>query len=120
MIRPAACLALIAVLAAAACDGSDDAGPLKVSQKDKAFRPNSLDIVAGQTVMLHNDDTRTHNIRVFHPAMDFNSGSQKPGENVRLTFEDAGTYYVTCGIHPQMELKVEVSPPDGRDADATE
>ncbi|RDD63147.1 cupredoxin domain-containing protein [Ferruginivarius sediminum] len=120
MIRPAACLALIAVLAVAACDGSDDAGPPKVSQKGKAFHPDSLDIAAGQTVVLHNDDTRTHNIRVFHPAMDFNSGSQKPGEDMRLTFEDAGTYFVTCGIHPRMELKVEVAPPDGKGADEAE
>lgn len=110
MTRPAAWLAVLAVLLTAACDGGGESGAHAVSQKDKAFHPKSLAIAAGETVVLHNDDTRTHNIRVFHPAMDFNSGSQKPGEDVRLTFEEAGTYYVTCGIHPQMELKVEVAP----------
>jgi cytochrome c peroxidase len=40
--------------------------------------------------------------------MDYNSGGQDPGEDIRLTFDAPGTYYVTCGIHPEMELKVEV------------
>jgi cytochrome c peroxidase len=89
------------------------AGPHAVSQKDKAFNPTELDIQVGETVVLHNDDTRTHNIRVYHPQLDFNSGAQEPGEDVRITFDDPGTYYVTCGIHPQMELKVEVTETDG-------
>jgi len=104
--------AAAALLALAACgDGGGDAA-VEVSQKDKAFDPTEARIAVGETVVLHNDDERTHNIRVFHPKMDFNSGSQEPGEDVRLTFDQPGTYYVTCGIHPQMELKVEVVEPD--------
>jgi cytochrome c peroxidase len=104
-------LPLSALLALAACGdgggGSDAAA--EISQQGKAFDPNAVTIAAGETIVLHNDDKRTHNIRVFHPKMDYNSGSQDPGEDVRLTFEAPGTYWVTCGIHPQMELKVEVT-----------
>lgn len=84
----------------------------EISQHDKAFHPNSLQITAGETVVLHNNDKRTHNIRVFHPDLDFNSGEQPPGEDVEIAFETPGTYYVTCGIHTQMELKVTVTAAD--------
>lgn len=104
MIRGAGALAGCLLLAA--CGGDDAA--VEISQKNKSFDPDAVAIAVGETVVLHNDDKRTHNIRVFHPKMDFNSGSQDPGEDVRLTFDDPGTYYVTCGIHPEMELKVTV------------
>ncbi|MBK1670327.1 hypothetical protein CKO28_20090 [Rhodovibrio sodomensis] len=99
--------ALAAVVLLAACGGEDAA--VQVSQKNKSFNPNQVKIAVGETIALSNDDKRTHNIRVFHPEMNFNSGSQDPGEVVRLTFDAPGTYYVTCGIHPQMELKVTVT-----------
>ena len=104
-------LALSVVLAAAlaGCD-SGEPGVHEITQKDKAFHPDEISIHAGETLLLHNDDSRTHNIRVFHPKLDFNSGSQEPGEDVRITFDEPGTYYVTCGIHTQMELKVTVTP----------
>jgi cytochrome c peroxidase len=100
--------ALAALLILAACgDGGPDVAH-EISQKNKDFDPDSVTIAAGQTLLLRNDDSHTHNIRVFHPKMDYNSGSQDPGEDIRLTFDDPGTYYVTCGIHPEMELKVTV------------
>jgi cytochrome c peroxidase len=105
-------LALATLLALAACgDGGPDVAH-EISQKNKSFDPDSVAIEAGQTILLHNDDSRTHNIRVFHPKMDYNSGGQDPGEDIRLTFDTPGTYYVTCGIHPQMELKVTVKGSD--------
>lgn len=82
----------------------------EVSQHDKAFHPDHLTITAGDRVVLHNDDKRTHNIRVFHPKLEFDSGEQAPGEPVTIAFDDPGTYFVTCGIHTQMELEVEVAP----------
>ncbi|MBK1698081.1 cupredoxin domain-containing protein [Rhodovibrio salinarum] len=106
-----ACARLLTVtglLALAACgDGGNDVAH-EISQKNKAFHPDAVEIQVGETIVLHNDDSRTHNIRVYDPRMDFNSGSQDPGEDVRLTFDEPGTYYVTCGIHPVMELKVTV------------
>jgi cytochrome c peroxidase len=84
----------------------------EVSQHGKAFHPDHLAITVGDRLVLHNDDKRTHNIRVFHPKLEFDSGEQEPGEDVQITFDQPGTYYVTCGIHTQMQLKVEVGNTD--------
>ena len=51
---------------------------------------------------------RTHNVRVFDPAFDFDSGAQEPGETVEMTFPADGRFLVFCGIHPKMELYVDV------------
>ncbi len=63
---------------------------------------------AGSRLWFLNNDTRTHNIRVFDPALDFDSGAQEPGETVEIAFPDAGSFLVFCGIHPKMELNVDV------------
>ncbi len=47
-----------------------------------------------------NDDTRTHNVRIFDPRFDFNSGAQEPREAVSIGFPVAGTFEAFCGIHP--------------------
>jgi len=107
MIRIPARLA--AILVASATTALAEPSVHEVSQHGKAFHPDTLTIAAGDRVVLHNDDKRVHNIRVFHPKLDFNSGKQEPAEDVTITFDQPGTYYVTCGIHTQMELKVEVT-----------
>jgi cytochrome c peroxidase len=85
-----------------------------VSQADKRFAPARVRLAAGQTLTVLNDDTRTHNVRIFHPALDFNSGAQEPKESVTIRFPAAGTFEAFCGIHPSMRLTVEVvSDPPG-------
>jgi cytochrome c peroxidase len=103
-------LALAGLLALSATGAAAEPAVHEVSQHGKAFHPDTLTIAPGDRVVLHNDDKRVHNIRVFHPKLDFNSGKQEPGEPVTITFDEPGTYYVTCGIHTQMELKVAVTP----------
>lgn len=105
---PRLILGLAAALVAATT-ALADAAVHEVSQQGKAFHPDHLAITVGDRLVLHNDDKRTHNIRVFHPKLEFDSGEQEPGEDVTITFDQPGTYYVTCGIHTQMELKVEVA-----------
>jgi len=100
---------LMAVLLAAAPALADPAVH-EVSQHGKAFHPDHLAIAVGDRVVLHNDDERTHNIRIFHPKLEFDSGEQEPGQDVEITFDQPGTYHVTCGIHTQMELTVVVAP----------
>jgi cytochrome c peroxidase len=46
---------------------------------------------------------------VFDSKLDFDSGAQEPGETVEMTFPKPGSYLVFCGIHPRMELKVDVA-----------
>ena len=81
-----------------------------VAQREKHFLPGAIRIAAGDTVIVRNNDTRTHNVRVFDPKFEFDSGAQEPGETVRITFAKPGRYTVFCGIHPAMKLRVEVAP----------
>ncbi len=80
-----------------------------VSQHDKTFTPTRLRIRLRDKLWILNNDTRTHNIRVFDPKFDFDSGAQEPGETVEMTFPKTGSYLVFCGIHPKMELRVDVA-----------
>ncbi len=79
-----------------------------VSQADKLFRPQLVRIRLGQPLTVLNDDTRTHNVRVFDPRFDYNSGAQEPHETVTLRFPAKGTFEAFCGIHPSMRLTVVV------------
>jgi len=79
-----------------------------VSQINKTFTPGHVRLKAGQSLAVLNDDTRTHNVRIFHPKLDFNSGAQEPKESVTIPFPEAGTFEAFCGIHPSMRLTVEV------------
>lgn len=79
-----------------------------VSQLDKTFMPGRVRLKAGQSLTVLNDDTRTHNVRVYHPKLDFNSGAQEPNESITIRFPEAGTFEAFCGIHPSMRLTVEV------------
>jgi cytochrome c peroxidase len=81
-----------------------------ISQHDKMFTPTHVRIRRGERLWLLNNDTRTHNVRVFDEKLDFDSGAQEPGETVELAFPKDGSYLVFCGIHPKMELNVEVVP----------
>jgi cytochrome c peroxidase len=79
-----------------------------VSQDDKTFHPGHVALRRGERLWIVNNDTRTHNIRIFNSALDFDSGAQEPGETVQIAFPKAGSFLVFCGIHPKMELLVDV------------
>ena len=80
-----------------------------VSQDDKAFHPTHIALPRGGRLWIVNNDSRTHNVRIYDPALDFDSGAQEPGETVEIAFPTAGSFLVFCGIHPKMELYVDVS-----------
>jgi cytochrome c peroxidase len=81
-----------------------------VSQSEKAFHPARIRVKRGQRVWVVNNDTRTHNVRIFDPKMDVDSGPQEPGETVEIVFPQAGEFLMSCAIHPKMELWVDVAP----------
>jgi cytochrome c peroxidase len=81
-----------------------------VAQDDKAFHPTHIALPRGARLWIVNNDTRTHNVRIFDPALDFDSGAQEPGETVEIAFPTDGSFLVFCGIHPKMELYVDISP----------
>ncbi len=80
-----------------------------VSQDDKRFYPAHVALPRGGRLWIVNNDTRTHNIRIFDPALEFDSGAQELGETVEVAFPAAGSFLLFCGIHPKMELYVEVA-----------
>jgi cytochrome c peroxidase len=79
-----------------------------VSQSNKLFSPQHVRLERGRTLTILNDDTRTHNVRIFDKRFDFNSGAQEPHESVTIRFPGPGTFEAFCGIHPSMRLTVEV------------
>jgi cytochrome c peroxidase len=81
-----------------------------ISQRDKNFTPTHVAIRRAEKLWFLNNDTRTHNIRVFDEKFDFDSGAQEPGETVEIAFPKTGSYLVFCGIHPKMEVTVDVGP----------
>ena len=63
----------------------------------------------GERLWILNNDSRTHNVRIFDQAFDFDSGAQEPGETVEVMFPRTGSFLLTCGMHPKMELRVRLS-----------
>jgi plastocyanin len=84
--------------------------PAKMDQKNMAFVPHVLPIVAGTTVNFHNNDDVLHN--VFTPdkcADKFNLGTWPKGGVRSYTYEEAGCVSVVlCNVHPEMEAWVVV------------
>jgi cytochrome c peroxidase len=79
-----------------------------VAQREKEFLPGRVRVPAGAVLLVRNNDTRTHNVRVHDEKLMFDSAAQEPGETVRIGFAKPGRYTVFCGIHPAMKLFVEV------------
>jgi len=79
-----------------------------VSQVNKHFHPHYVRVRSGQLLTVLNDDTRTHNVRIYDPRFDYNSGAQEPRETVTIRFPGPGTFEAFCAIHPSMRLTVVV------------
>jgi cytochrome c peroxidase len=79
-----------------------------VSQNNKLFSPAHVRLGSGRSLTILNDDTRTHNVRIYDKRFDYNSGAQEPHESVTIRFPAPGTYEAFCGIHPTMRLTIEV------------
>jgi cytochrome c peroxidase len=81
-----------------------------ISQKDKTFSQESVTVKAGEKIKFVNDDTVTHNLTVKTPGGTARPGVQeKPGDEIELAFDEAGTYEVRCLIHPKMKMSVEAN-----------
>ena len=125
--RPIPILSLFAILALvlAACGGgaasqpaTDDGGAAAtedtggggetVSLAGGQFSPAELTIPAGTTVTF--TDTTGHTVTegsdgtaAEDPIID-----EQGGEDITFTFDEPGTYDITCTIHPSMNLTVTV------------
>ena len=81
---------------------------LSIVQRNKTFEPSRTTLTRGETLTIHNNDTRPHNITVYDPRLKLNSGLQEPGQSTSIRFNELGTFEVFCAIHPSMRLSVEV------------
>lgn len=79
-----------------------------VTQKNKLFSTEELNVTAGDSVIFKNDDDTSHNVFSSSEGMKFNLGIQKQGAESSQKFDKPGTYEVRCAIHPKMKLKVTV------------
>jgi plastocyanin len=79
-----------------------------VGQQGLRFSSAELTVTKGQVVIFMNNDTTSHNIMVVGEGLSINGGLQSPGAEFRMPFIKAGTYAVSCGIHPKMKLTVTV------------
>ena len=92
---------------AAASDGGGGGGET-VSLAGFAFSPSELTIPAGTTVTF--TDTANHTVTegtdgeaVDDPIVDEDGGS-----DIEVTFDEPGTYDITCKIHPDMNMTITV------------
>jgi len=93
--------------AAGGDDGGSDTGET-VSLAGGQFSPGTLTISAGTSVTF--TDTGGHTVTegsngdaVEDPIVDETGGS-----DIVVTFEEAGTYQITCKVHPNMNMTITV------------
>lgn len=70
-------------------------------------------IAAGTTVTFINRDADSHIIvegfdGVAAPEPLFEFRFHRPQQGDEFTFDEPGTYMVTCSLHPQMNLEIDV------------
>jgi plastocyanin len=84
------------------------ADAFNVSQRNRRFSPDRLEVPRGSVIQVVNDDKVTHHVYVDAPNLSFDSGEQPVGKTVELRFDKPGAYTVLCAIHPTMRLQVTV------------
>jgi plastocyanin len=117
--RPTAGIGILLVLALAltACSGggggesADDGGGgdgATVSLSGGQFTPSSVTIQAGETVTF--TDTSSHTVTEGSngEAVDDPIVDEQGGSDIEVTFDEPGTYSITCKIHSSMNMTVTV------------
>jgi plastocyanin len=88
--------------------GRADAEQYAIGQKGRLFKPGSMRVKAGDTVVFKNDDTVVHHVYSSTKGHEFDLETTNPGEDVKRTFPSKGRVDVRCGLHPGMRLVVTV------------
>jgi plastocyanin len=113
-----ALFALTLALAACSSDGGGSSAPADagdgggggetVSMADTTFTPSSLTIQAGTTVTF--TDTSGHTVTEGSDgvAVDDPIVDEQGGSDVEVTFDEPGTYDITCKVHPEMNMTITV------------
>jgi plastocyanin len=84
------------------------AADMEVNIDNFAFTPNELTVKAGTTIVFRNRDDIPHS--VVGTKGEFHSKALDTDDSFSFTFAKAGTYAFSCGLHPQMQGKIIVTP----------
>jgi plastocyanin len=85
----------------AAFEQRDDVRP-KMDQRNEAFAPHVLAIVAGTTVDFPNSDRTYHNVFSLSRTKSFDLGRYAAGRSKSVRFDRPGIVRVFCDIHSHM------------------
>jgi plastocyanin len=90
-----------------ATDGGASGGDT-VSMTGNEFSPSTLTVAAGTTVTFtdtasHTVTEGTDGVAVDDPIVDETGGS-----DITVTFDEPGTYNITCKVHPEMNMTITV------------
>jgi plastocyanin len=75
---------------------------VKLDQRNEAFVPHVLAIVAGTTVDFPNNDKTYHNVFSLSPTKSFDLGRYAVGRSKSVRFDRPGIVRVFCDIHSHM------------------
>jgi plastocyanin len=93
-------------------EGEAEGEAVSVTLADFAFEPAELTVSVGTEVTFENEDSAPHTATHGtdgQAADDAEFDVDVPaGESGSYTFEEAGTYEVTCRIHPAMAMTITV------------
>lgn len=79
----------------------------RVTMKDLAFSPKTIQVKVGDTVTWTNEDSAKHDIMPDTESEDFKASELlAKGESYSFTFKKAGTYTYHCTPHPFMKATV--------------
>jgi plastocyanin len=115
MRRTAVVLVCLVLALASACGDDDDGeagsadagGTVTVTIADFAFEPKTVEVAAGATLEITNEDDAPHTFTLDDGSYD--SGRIDAGDSVRHEVEESGEVGFHCTLHPSMTgtLRVE-------------
>ena len=87
------------------------AATIAIGQTALRFSEKTVDLHKGDTMVFANKDDVTHNVNVINDDDDLAAdlGVQKPGEDLKYTFDKAGRFKIRCAIHPRMKMIINVN-----------
>ena len=95
-------IVLVASLAGASASAAGARGRQHlIDIKGKRYRPDSVMIAAGDTVVWANDDDEPHSVSM--DTSEFDSGDIAPGSRFRWVFRQKGRLRYHCEVHPRMK-----------------
>ncbi len=96
----------------AAAPSEDAGGGRNVTLTDNAFSEGELTIAVGDTVTFRNAGSNPHTVTEGTNGAEADGSSFNeqvaPGDEVEVTFDEAGTFDVTCLFHGNMNMTVVV------------